>query len=53
MRLLKTFVHDEMDYINDFLTIYTLGETIQWYSNVLLNFNNTYFFNIVYMAQNE
>lgn len=37
LHLLKTFVHDDMDYVYDFININTFGETIQWYANVLLN----------------
>ena len=37
LHLLKTFMHDDIDYVNDFININTLSETIQWYANVLLS----------------
>tara|TARA_X000000950_G_scaffold289418_2_gene413181 strand:+ start:39990 stop:40433 length:444 start_codon:yes stop_codon:yes gene_type:complete len=37
MHLLKTFINTDIQYINDFLSINSFSETIQWYSNVLLN----------------
>lgn len=51
LHLLKTFIHDDMDYVNDFININTLSETIQWYANVLLS--HIPFYKYEYVKQNH